>query len=136
MIIGRYIFRFEYVRLRIHSYQKISDLQPGPKLVRGLAVSDTTRKIMIAFWYSWNPEKPFIVAILSINIVIIGFFVYIVLDETFSVQVLLKASWTMNHGRCNYWSNAMLENLCKVKRIRNPLKSRSLRPNEVKMISI
>ena len=36
---------------------------------------------------SW---KPFIVAILSINVLIIGFFIYIVLDETVSVEVLTK----------------------------------------------
>ena len=34
--------------------------------------------------------KPFIIAILSINVLIIGFFIYIVLDETVSVWVLKR----------------------------------------------
>lgn len=72
--------------------------------------------------------KPFIIAILSINVLIIGFFIYIVLDETVSAWVLKRILHATKFVDYN-----QMRTLVQVRRIRmRSLKSKSLRPNDVR----
>ena len=110
MIIGQFIFKFEYERIQNRA-------RPTEIMVHMILIIERS-EILI---------KPFIIAILSINVLIIGFFIYIVLDETVSAWVLKRILHATKFVDYN-----QMRTLVQVRRIRmRSLKSKSLRPNDV-----